>query len=306
MVGKEVSVSRTVVIGLDHSDLAARALPFAKRVAQQWRGRLVLVHALVGQDEHAPLPLDLELRQVVRDLRAMGIAADAVVRGGSAAQVILDVATEREADLIVMASHQRHGLDRWLHGSITEEVLARTPAPLVVIPARGAPVTTPSLRVLVPVDGSSVGEAALEVLRERSTTRPIELLLVQVVSCSPVVVGLDPAFSVHGLTPSELDAEVRFVRAYLARLAESIDASVSVQQQVIEATDAVAKVILDTAQREQVDLIALGTHAKVGVSRLVLGSVSEEILERSPVPVLLVHRRAGVSELTQSATAAPA
>ena len=41
------------------------------------------------------------------------------------------------------------------------------------------------------------------------------------------------------------------------------------------------------------DLIALGTHFKTGVSRLVLGSVSEEILERSPIPVLLVHSKRG-------------
>jgi len=48
-------VSRPVVIALDRSDLSARALPFALQVAQLWRGRLVLVLALVGQDEHAPV-----------------------------------------------------------------------------------------------------------------------------------------------------------------------------------------------------------------------------------------------------------
>ena len=44
-----------MVIALDRSDLSARALPFALQVAQLWRGRLVLVLALVGQDEHAPV-----------------------------------------------------------------------------------------------------------------------------------------------------------------------------------------------------------------------------------------------------------
>jgi nucleotide-binding universal stress UspA family protein len=39
-----------------------------------------------------------------------------------------------------MASHQRHGLNRWLHGSITEDVLARTRTPLLMIPGEGAPV----------------------------------------------------------------------------------------------------------------------------------------------------------------------
>ena len=64
---------------------------------------------------------------------------------------------------------------------------------------------------------------------------------------------------------------------------------------MIEAADAVARVILEAASHEHADFIALGTHSKTGVSRLVLGSVSEEILERSPIPVLLVHSKRGTS-----------
>ena len=136
-------MSRTVVIALDRSDLSARALPFGEQVAQLWLGRLVLVHALLSLDEHAPVPVELELRSIVQDLNALGITADAVVRHASPAQAIVDVVREREADLIVMASHQRHGLNRWLRGSITEDVLARTRAPLVMIPGEGAPVFGP-------------------------------------------------------------------------------------------------------------------------------------------------------------------
>lgn len=297
-------MSRTVVIALDNSDLSARALPFAQQIAQQWRGRLVLVHALVRQDERAPVPVELELRSVARDLNRVGITADAVIRDESPAQAILDVVSERAADLIVMASHQRHGLDRWLHGSITEDVLSRTLTPVLVIPGQSAPVNRPTRRILVPLDGSPTGEAALDFLRSRSTTGPIELLLVRVVSYSPVVVGLGATFSVQTLTPAEQEAEVRDARDYLTRLAESIaDSSISVRHQVIEATDPAAHVILETARHEQADLIALGTHAKAGMSRLVLGSVSEELLERSPIPVLLVHQRPGASTDARSSVA---
>jgi nucleotide-binding universal stress UspA family protein len=283
-----------VVIALDRSDLSARALPFAKQVAQLWRGRLVLVHALLSLDEHAPVPVELELRSIVQDLNALGITADAVVRHASPAQAIVDVVREREADLIVMASHQRHGLNRWLRGSITEDVLARTRAPLVMIPGEGAPVFGPRKRILVPLDGSPTGEAALDFLRGRSTNGPIELLLMRVVSHIPVVIGADATFSVDALSPSELEAELQEAREYVARLGGSIaDSSVVVRHQVIVAADAVARVILEAVSHEHADLIALGTHAKTGVSRLVLGSVSEEILESSPIPVLLVHPRRG-------------
>jgi len=107
-------------------------------------------------------------------------------------------------------------------------------------------------------------------------------------------VALDATVNVQALTPSELQAEIQEAGEYLTRLADSIaDSNVVVRHRVIEAAAAVAAVILETASHEQADLIALGTHGKMGMSRLVLGSVSEEILERSPIPVLLVHQGSG-------------
>src|SRR5207253_1276727 len=122
-----------------------------------------------SQDERTPVPVELELRSIVQDLTALGITAEAVIRHDSPTHAIVDVVRERDADLIVMASHQRHGLKRWLRGSITEDVLARTPAPLLMIPGEGAPLFGPRRRILVPLDGSPTGEAALDFLRGRST-----------------------------------------------------------------------------------------------------------------------------------------
>jgi nucleotide-binding universal stress UspA family protein len=123
----------------------------------------------------------------------------------------------------------------------------------------------------------------------------------RVVSQIPVMVGVDATFSVQALSPSELEAELEEARAYTARLGDSIaDSSVVVRHQVIETADSVARVILKAAAHEHADLIALGTHAKTGVSRLVLGSVSEEVLESSPIPVLLVHPTRGTFADTSS------
>ena len=113
------------------------------------------------------------------------------------------------------------------------------------------------------------------------------------VSFGPIVVGMEPAVAAQSLSPAEIEAEVREADAYPAGLVAAIgDARHAVRHLVIETLEPVAKVILDTARREQIDTIVLGTHGKSGVSRLVLGSVSEEVLERSPNPVLLVHQQA--------------
>jgi nucleotide-binding universal stress UspA family protein len=132
-------VSRTVVVALDTSDLSVRSLPFAQQIARDWRGHLVFVHVPAAGDSHAAVPLDLQFREIARDLSEMGITADFVLRSTEAALAIIDVADEREADLIVMASHQRRGISRWLNGSVTEDVLAGSNKPVLVIPREGRP-----------------------------------------------------------------------------------------------------------------------------------------------------------------------
>jgi Universal stress protein family len=155
------------------------------------------VHASGSGQGHAPVPLELELRALVRTLAEEGIDADAVVRAAEPAQAIVDVVAERDADLIVMASHQRHGLDRWLNGSVTEQVLSLSRTPLLVVPAGTTNTTPPVQRILIPLDGTPVGEAPLDFLRERATTRPIDVLLVRIVSDAPIVVGVGPGLHEH-------------------------------------------------------------------------------------------------------------
>lgn len=289
-------MSRTVVIALDRSDLSARALPFAQAIARHWRGQLVLVHAVEAGEASVVAHRERELQKdkIIGELRDAGIDADAVVRVAPPAQAIVDIARERHADLIVMASHQRAGLNRWLNGSVTEEVLTKTSIPLMVIPAHGTPELKSSVHALVPLDGSSIGEAPLEVLRGHSTNLPLELLLVRVLSNNSMVIGVEQMYSVEPLTSADYEVELHDARTYLAGVAETLrDANTSARYQVIETSEPIARVILEVARRDQADLIALGTHAKAGVPRLVLGSVSEAILEHSPVPVLLVRQTTG-------------
>jgi nucleotide-binding universal stress UspA family protein len=280
-------MSQTVVLALDRSVLSTRAVPFARTVAQLWRGRMVLVHATEHPRAGA---IESQLTDVVRELRGEGINADVQLRRGPPAQVVVDVAGSEHADLIVMASHQRHGFDRWLHGSVTEDVLQHTSTPLLVVPALAEPSTRLSRRVLVPLDGSQAGEAALDFVVGLSSERPTEMLLLRIVQIGPVVVGWDPAFVVPPVSSDEIEGEVREAHAYLAERAESLARrGVVARRQVLETMEPVARVIRDTAQREHADAIALGTHGKGDVQRLVLGSVSEDVLEHSPVPVLLVR-----------------
>src|SRR5258708_25148767 len=126
-------VSQTVVVALDSSVLSSRALPFARTAADLWHGRVILVHATKHSGRPGLCSVHGRLTEVVRALRSEGIAAEAQLRSAPPAQAIVDVARAEHADLILMASHQRHGVVLSLHCSVTEDVLRNTSTRLLVI-----------------------------------------------------------------------------------------------------------------------------------------------------------------------------
>ena len=149
---------RRVLVPLDGSDLARQALPLAIELATAAQAELILLEAVAPTIEAMasfrplgrPLPqygerLDLLRRQATRDLEALaaqlrddGLRVQTVVMNGPAAEVIVDEAALREANLIVMATHGYSGLKRWALGSVAERVLHTATMPLVLVRAQAA------------------------------------------------------------------------------------------------------------------------------------------------------------------------
>jgi nucleotide-binding universal stress UspA family protein len=149
-------------------------------------------------------------------------------------------------------------------------------------------------RVLVPLDGSELAEQVLEPVLALGTGTRAEYTLLRVVNrMTPV--SYDPASGrVSGLRKSllgqlqELDRrESARARNYLERLAERLRArSLAVQTRVV-LHEQPAVAILDDAQQNAVDLIALATHGRGGLRRLLLGSVADKVLRGAATPVLV-------------------
>ena len=287
--------------------MSIRALPLARTIARLWRARLVLVHAThqPASTSAARVAGGNDLAALARELHKEAIEGEAITCQAAPANAIVTIARERQADLIVMASHQRHGLDHWLHGSVTEQVLAHTTIPLLVVPSHGAPVPAPRqrVRILVPLDGSPLGETVLNFLTEAASGWPLEVRLLRVVRLIGNA-GFAAACGLMPLVPADIIEVTRNqADAYLAERVRALQAGgVSAQAQAIETVEPVASLILATAERSRVDAIALGTHGKGSLTRFALGSVSEDVLEHAPIPVLLVppatraaHLRTGVA-----------
>jgi nucleotide-binding universal stress UspA family protein len=306
-------VVKTIIVPLDGSRLAARAVSYAAGIAKRAGARLVLLRAV----DEPPLPgLDRGTRYGVNAaaryltplagaLGECGVSAQAFVAPGSAPRVIAEAARELSADLVVMSTHGRSGLGRWLFGSVAEELLHDCPAPVLLLAGGCLNIWEASARprIVVALDGSDTSTAVIEpaVAMAETLGAGVVLLRVAPFEAQPYAVERTTAFHV---VRDELDARVAAARDYLSQVADELGprAPVVVEQRVEIGRP--AAVIRDVALEPGVQMLALATHGRTGLARAVLGSVTAAVVHRSPVPVLVV-RPAGVRVL-QSVPAPPA
>ncbi len=280
---------RTLVVPLDGSELAERALPYAVRVASASGGRLVLVrvghHAEVGD-------ITLYLASVAEKV-ATRVPVQTAPAFGQAAVEILDTVKRFGADEIVMATHGRTGLPHMLYGSVSEAVLAHSSVPVFLVHARPGEAAPPpfdpaSARILVPLDGSRFSEAALSVGVDVLGTAG-ELVLVCVVAPADEVELND-----RGQVVEYLDQEEEGARGealdYLRRIASQLkqsdpDLHVACEVRIGDAANGIVVAQIDRAA----DLVVMATHGRTGLSRSVMGSVAGAVLRTGTTPVLLVR-----------------
>jgi nucleotide-binding universal stress UspA family protein len=134
-------------------------------------------------------------------------------------------------------------------------------------------------RILVPLDGSRCAENIIPKVEELAIERKEGICLLRVVS----------AHTFPGVDPTE--AEVKVVREaeeYLESLRERFKAKGFDADTHVRYGDDVEE-ILDHAIRKDIDMIAMSTHGRRGVKRLLFGSVAEKVLRHTPKPVFLIR-----------------
>jgi nucleotide-binding universal stress UspA family protein len=286
----------TILVPVGEFALAEPALPFATTLARSMGARLVLVHAasarpLPGMDASAAVlaarrRAEAELGVLVERLRAEGLTADAAVYAGEAGDAIVDAVREWQADFVVMATQGRTGVMRWIGGSVADNVLRRTPVPVLLVPTaskRTWPIER-GLRVLVPLDGSELAEQALVEARAVAGTGGEIQLYRALLPYAAIDSGktLD-AFWVDVFAEVRSDA-VRYLEAVATTLrAEGYRVRTAVEH------GEPGPRIAEYTRREQVDLIVLSSHGRTGATRWLFGSVAEELLREAPAPLLLVR-----------------
>jgi len=302
-----------ILIALDGSPRAEQILSQITRILKREDSELLLLR-VVDIPEHAggmelARALDIpalrraereEAQKYVHDLARRLAAKGAKVHGriaeGPAAQTILETARAEGATLIAMTTHGRTGVARWLMGSVAEKVARASDVPLLLVRSfrrssagtfePSTPEETPSRRILIPVDGSATSLSIVAPAEKFAQLYDSAILVVHVrppfIPPSPVLPGMEAALPL--LLPPPPPANDEAVETAARRFRH---AGLGVRTLSVEGEPACE--ILDLARAEGVDLIALGTHGRSGLSRWALGSVAERVLRSAEVPLLLVR-----------------
>ncbi|MBI5368379.1 MAG: universal stress protein [Planctomycetes bacterium] len=281
-----------ILLPLDGSPAAEAIIPQLRRILKRQDAEVFLLRAvlpLTPQSYEFGVPIADALPDATAYIRALetrlrdaGVRARGFVQQGFPAETILEAAREFGVTHIAMSTHGYTGISRWVFGSVTEKVLRASRFPLLVVrsfaaPSAAAPAAPPPAeelpvrRILAPI---APGAASLEVLTHAAGLARLfgaELRLLAVAE-GP---GGDP----HSPACIADHLRVAATRPELAGLAV---------ETVLRVGDP-AEQILEACRELAVDLIAMTTHGRTGLSRWVFGSVTEKVLRAATVPLLVVR-----------------
>lgn len=288
-------MQKRILVPLDGSPLADRIVDQVRRLLLRRDLEVVLLTVV------EPIPDPAARARALQDARdhiegvrdrlidAGAIATTRVVVGGPAEQIV-EHARRLEPELVAMATHGRSGLTRFLRGSVAEKVVRHCPTPVLVANPRaldtmGEHGELRIARILVPLDGSDVSLGVLPLVEDLARLYQSEVLLLRVEWTVPIAGAPYPA-EVAALRPvEEVAALLEPTRRRL------VDQGIPARTLVGYGPEALE--ILDAAEREHVDLVAMSTHGRSGLSRWMYGSVAEQVLRHCTRPLLVRRVHAG-------------
>jgi nucleotide-binding universal stress UspA family protein len=296
---------RTIVCPTDFSEFSRRALEHATALAVAHGADLAVLHVypfMTVTATEAPyiptgLPLDAGTRtQLLSDLetaaapaRAAGLKPQLLLLEGDPAEEILRQARKGAADLIVMGTHGRRGLDRLMLGSVARRVVQRAGCAVLTIPRPPEGVALAPLpaydRVLCPVDlGSSEETLAAAFSIARASKAHLTLLHVleglAQLEATALMAGIDWSdFRQH----LEKNARQRLLEAGRRHAHDGV------QLDEMVASGKPYRTILEAARSTGAGLIVMGIHGLNPLERMFFGSTALHVVAQAPCPVLTVR-----------------
>jgi nucleotide-binding universal stress UspA family protein len=296
---------KVIMVPTDGSGFDREAIRVALRMAERSNAKVRLVRVLATDSffgttpEAHWTPMSAELGRSERttalsELYALaaecrsGFKADITVdlHGGPVADVLQGYARRHDVDLIVMSTHGRSGISRLSLGSVTDSLIRHTTIPVLVVKSPTS-YLNPQLdhafkRIVVPLDGSTLAEQVLP--------RVLTLAKVDDARISLLQVLVPQSYSQKEILDPNLpwwDKDVSLAQAYLFRIASRLRRNGLIVSTDIVIGENIALAIGDFASREKADLIAIATHGRGGLARMLRGSVADAIMLSGKMSMLV-------------------
>lgn len=281
-----------ILFPTDFSAISERSFKHAAYLADLFDAELHVLNADAGNTPDDPMG-HLGLREesantwsdAVKPKNVTGArVVHAQVRVNSPSAGILEYADGHDIDLIVMATHGRRGLDRFLEGSVAEEVVRMAPCPVYTIRDRD---DQPQAwrRILVPLDLGKSSSETLAYAKSLAASSGARLDLLHVIeeAVFPTIYGVD---SFAEAVPEIIEQSRKALEEMAHQTAEpavAYDCHVRIGHPANE--------IAEFAAEYGSDLITMATHGLSGLERLLIGSVTEKVVRIAPCPVLTATTR---------------
>ena len=283
----------SILLPVDASKHAGKIVHHAAELAQLTAAKIQVVFvadttrdSLTVVDGNVVDALEREGESIVSDiasrLNSLGVEHGTDIVQGSPAPTIVDYAQRYEYDLIVLPTHGRTGISRYLLGSVTEKVVRLSDVPVLTARIQSdEQLRFPYEKILIPVDGSPASTAATKHGLALAATLDAKVHALSVVDDT----SLGP--DVRSALPTD-EREAPATEAVESVEEETAEYELSSVQTYVE-HGSPAEVIREHIETKGIDAVVMGSSGRRGVDRILLGSVAEKTVRSAPVPVITVH-----------------
>ncbi len=297
---------KVIMVPTDGSGFDREAIRVALRIAERCDAKVQLLRVLGtgsffgmataadGMAVSAELVLSErdralgELYALAAECRATSKAIITVdLHSGPVADVLEGYARRHDVDLIVISTHGRSGISRLSLGSVTDSLIRHTTIPVLVVKPPTSylnpQVNEAFKRIVVPLDGSTLAEQILPRVMALATIEEAEIILLNVL--------MPQSHSQKEIVDPSLpwwDKDIAVARSYLFRIASRLRRNGVPVTTDIVIGDNVASAIGDFAGRERADLIAIATHGRGGLARMLRGSVAAAVMHSASMSMLVL------------------
>jgi nucleotide-binding universal stress UspA family protein len=280
-------VFRKILVPLDGSKNAERALPWAKTYASPFGTPVILVQVLPKIYPLKGMPFGARRREAKGYLTGLqhllsqdGIPSEVLLPDNSVAESIVSTARDRNCNLIIMTTRGSSKVVRWLIGGVTERVLRLSPVPLLVLRNR-SPLDPSPRRILVPMDGSSRAKRILPWAERLALFHDAPLQILHVRSEA----------SHRARRTSSSRREIGPTLSHWCSLLRrrGVNATYRLSQ-----GDPAQEILADSSPT---DLIVMTTGGTGGLKHYVLGSVVEKVIHGTQAPVFVFRKLSKAARL---------